>query len=84
MWCNSRHLNRMQNANLRHWVYLLLANVIAMANSTMIEEIVREVSKVNFNSRKFRKMYEQIEKENKELLEKAKPDWETMHKTFDV
>lgn len=25
MWHNPRHLNRMQNANLRHWVYLLLA-----------------------------------------------------------
>jgi hypothetical protein len=27
MWRNPRHLNRMQNANLRHWVCLLLANV---------------------------------------------------------
>ena len=45
---------------------------------------LEEISKIDFNSPKLKKEYEEIERRNKALIESTKPDWRTMHRTFDV
>lgn len=54
-----------------------------MAKKTGLKSL-EEISKIDFNSPKLKKEFEEIERKNKELLESTKPDRSKMHIPFDV
>jgi len=45
---------------------------------------LEEISKIDFNSPKLKKEYQEIERRNKELMESAKVDRSRLHIPFDV
>ena len=50
-----------------------------------VQEIkLKDLDKIDFNSPKLKAEADEIERKNKELLKSTKPDWRTMHRTFDV
>lgn len=45
---------------------------------------LKDLDNIDFNSPKLKAEFDEIERKNKELLESTKPDYRTMHRTFDV